>query len=156
MDEELVFTWTFIMNFILGIAIIGVAIFFMHQGPLTDISKAYSEYAAVKGGFTSTDIANIKTDLANAGYDPSKITITIQAYDINGTNISSKAYPITPMNQSPYPATPNFVPRGGKIVLKISSSENTTIDEVSKILGDTNAREIKHSIKREVMSERIR
>lgn len=156
MDEALVFSWTFILKFILGISIIGVAIFFMHQGPLTDISKAYSEYAAVKGGFTSTDITNIKTELANAGYDPSKITITIQAYDIDGTNISSKAYPVTPKNQTPYPTTPNFVPRGGKIVLKISSSESTTLDEVNKVLGDTTAKKVKHGTKREVMSERVR
>ena len=154
MDDALVFSWTFIMKFILGMALLGVGIFFMHQTPLTDVSKAYAEQAAVQGGFTAQNIADLKADLRKAGFDTSKLVITIQAFDINGANISNKAYPVTTFNQTPYPATPTFVPRGGKITLTITSTEDTTINSVSRFLGGSST--ANHGTKRVVMSERLK
>ncbi|KZL92805.1 hypothetical protein [Clostridium magnum] len=154
MDETLVFSWTFIMKFILGMALFAVGIYFVHQTPMVDISKAYAEQAAVQGGFTAQNITDLKADLGKAGFDTSKLTITLQAFDINGTNISSKVYPVTPFNQTPYPATPNFAPRGSKIYLIITSSEDTTMTSMSSFLGGNSI--ISHGSKRTVMSERLR
>lgn len=156
MDDVLTYTWTTIMKFILLMSLIGIGLFFTKQTPMEDISEAYIQIAAVKGGFTTADITNLKSDMQKAGYDLSKLTIKLEAWDVNGTALAgSKVYPVTPFDQAPYPATPNFVARGGKIVLTIFSDETTTYNEVVKFITGT-AGTTKHGIRRVAMSERIK
>lgn len=155
MDETITFSWSFVLEFIIASVIIGIFIFFMYQGSITDIADTYMERASANGGFTEQDIINLKAELVDSGYEADKLTIKIQAFDGNGLNISNKVYPITPKKQTPYPSSPNFVPREGKIVLSIISSQEATINESFRLIDGTPSN-IKHQIRRTAMSERTK
>jgi hypothetical protein len=155
MDQDLHFAYTWIMKFILGMALLGVGIYFMHQNPLNDISKAYAEIGGVKGGFTAQDITDLKAELQKSGFDPAQLVIQVQAFDKNNNDVSINAVNITPFNQTPYPATPNFAPRGSKIILTVYSNEETTMNGVQQFLTGTKGN-VKMAIRRVIMSERVR
>lgn len=155
MDQDLHFAYTWIMKFILGMALFGTGLFFMHQNPLNDISKAVAEIGGVKGGFTTQDITDLKSELQRAGFDPAQLVVQVQAFDINHNDVSIKAVNITPFDQSPYPNTPNFAPRGSKIILTVYSNEDTTINWVQQFLTGTKG-DVKMAIRRVIMSERVR
>lgn len=155
MDKELTFTWTFILKFILGMVLLGIGLFFIHQTPLEDITRACSEIVAVQGGYTEKDIESMKADLQKAGFKLDKLVIQVQAFDVNGENISSMAINITPLNQSPYPSSPRFAPRGSKIVTVVYSTEETALNLTNKSIPGKNA-STKHFSRRTVMSERVK
>lgn len=154
MDDELVFIYTFIMKFILGMTIIATGIFFMHQTPIADTTKAFAEIAGVQGGFTDRAIEDMKLELQRAGYDLGKLFIEVEAYDQGGSKISEKAVGVTPPSQAPYPSNPKFIPRGGKIILTVYSNSDSPINYVFQLLTGTKS-DIKNYSRRVIMSERV-
>lgn len=93
MESSLQEVLIWITDLILLLFLIGFGIFYSRQTPLQDITKAYLEVACTKGGFTSTDINNLKNDLSKNGYDSSALVVNIspvQAQNITSTNYAKR------------------------------------------------------------------
>lgn len=105
------------------IVLVSFGVYFSAQTPLNDITKAYLERActSTNGGFTSTDIQNLKNDLGKNGFDPSQLTITVTPS--SAMNITSTSY----------------APRGTIINLSIVYNKQTMLDGLFKHLGSTNS-----------------
>lgn len=155
MDDELTFTFTFILEFIFIMILIWVGLHFFIKDDLSEITKHYSEITATTGGFTTTQYENFLDDLREINIDPNECDITIKAIDDDGNDISSKAINVTPTNESPYPADPNFCPRGTQITLTVVSNKESALNKVFKFIGIDS--DIKKGVAKKVyMSERVR
>ena len=154
MDDALMYIYDWIWKFALILIITWTGLFFYSSNELEEITKAYAELTAVTGGFTSSQYNDFLEDLRQAGFPNEKIQVTIKATAPDGSNISSKAKNVTPINQSPYPSNPVYCPRGTKIELSIKSTEKSPLNVAYKFLGiDSDIS--KGSSKRIYMSERV-
>lgn len=123
-----------VFKIFLIVVLVAFGVYFMQETPLKDVTKAYLEVACTKGGFTSTDIQNMKDELSKSGYDSSELAITITPN--SAINISST----------------NYVKRGEIISLNIIYNKSPIIDSIFKKLGSTNT--TKNSCIRYGMSEK--
>lgn len=130
MDETLELVYSLVWKFALLMLLIGTGVHFAYDTNIREVTKAYAEMTAVTGGFTSSQLTQLKTDLSQLGYDPTKIVITITATSSGGADLTSKVTNVTPLDQSPYPATPIFCPRGSKITLVVSSTDKSALNGI--------------------------
>lgn len=135
MDESLQFSFTFFLKWVLFSVLIAIGIYFMYQSPLQNITQQAITYGATQGGFTSEDIQQIKDELQNSGYDPSKLTIKISP--AKAVNITETSY----------------CPRGTKIELLIYYNEPSMVNSVFKYITGTESNITNHS-RKVAMSER--
>lgn len=116
------------------VVLIAVGVHNSNQTPIQDITKAYTEKACTQGGFSNSDIQNLKNDLAKE--DITDVTINI-----------------TPANAQPTKYQDNcYVKRGEIINLEIINNKLGLIDQVYKSLGSKT--DIKNRAKAYGMSER--
>lgn len=123
-----------IFELFLILVLVGVGVYFSDQTPLNDITKSYLERGCVYGGFKTTDIQAMKSDLGKEGFDPAFIDIKITpstAIDITDTT---------------------YTKRGEIVNLKITYNKLGLLDSIFRRLGVTS--DTKNSSSRYGMSER--
>lgn len=154
MEESLEIVYSLLLKFIMLTVVVATGLHFTNGTNITEITKAYAEQTAVTGGFTTFQYSDMIKELGKMGYESSQLTIKVTGQLSNGTSINSKVINVTPMEQSPYPNTPNFAPRGSKITLEITTTQESNLNSAYKLLGiSTN---IKRGYSRiSYMSERV-
>ena len=135
MEDELTFTFTFIIEFVFIMLLIWAGLHFAIKDDLSEITKHYAEITATTGGFTTSQYDNFLDDLRAIDIDPNECEIKITAIDDEGNDISAKAINVTPISQTPYPTEPNYCPRGTQITLSVVSNQESMLNQIFKFIG---------------------